>query len=89
MYYVYILFSKKLDKKYIGFTQDIPERLRQHNNRKVPFTSNGIPWQLIYYEVFRNKKDAMEEEKFLKSGKGRERLAFLLSHTLQDIQTDR
>ncbi|PIR03407.1 MAG: GIY-YIG nuclease superfamily protein [Candidatus Magasanikbacteria bacterium CG11_big_fil_rev_8_21_14_0_20_43_7] len=89
MYYVYILYSSSLDKKYIGFTQNLKKRIPEHNAKKVPFTAKGTPWQLIYYEVFRSKQDAMEEEKFLKSGKGRERLSFLLSQTLQDIYTDR
>lgn len=37
-----------------------------------------MPWILIYYEVFSRKEDAVREEKFLKSGKGRERIKWLL-----------
>ena len=84
MYYIYILYSKKLQKKYIGFSEDLKERINQHNTKKVPFTSRGTPWQLIYYQAFVNKKDAMEEEKFLKTGKGRDRMKYLLQHTLMD-----
>lgn len=85
MYYVYIMYSKKLNKKYIGYTQDLKSRLKQHNLGKVVFTSKGIPWQLIYYESFCNKLDAQEEERFLKTGKGRERLSFLLKNTISDL----
>ncbi|MBD3311680.1 MAG: GIY-YIG nuclease family protein [Candidatus Magasanikbacteria bacterium] len=84
MYYVYILYSEKLKKKYIGYTSNLKSRIEVHNKGKVPFTSKGIPWQLIYYQVFCNKQDAMEEEKFLKTGKGRERIKFLLKNTLMD-----
>ncbi|MBI2443631.1 MAG: GIY-YIG nuclease family protein [Candidatus Magasanikbacteria bacterium] len=85
MFYVYILFSTKLQKRYIGCTADLKQRLVQHNKSKVPFTSRGIPWQLIYYEAFQNKQDALEEEKFLKSGRGRERLMFLLKQTMHSL----
>ncbi|HRH23117.1 MAG TPA: GIY-YIG nuclease family protein [Candidatus Magasanikbacteria bacterium] len=84
MYYVYIIYSNKLKKKYIGYTEDLKNRVKQHNQRKVVFTSKGTPWQLIYYESFCNKLDAQEEERFLKTGKGRERLLFLLKNTITD-----
>jgi len=82
MYYVYILYSKKLDKKYIGSTSDLKERIKRHNSERSEFTSKGIPWKLLYYEAFISEKDARIEEKFLKSGKGRERLKYLLQNSL-------
>ena len=85
MYFVYILYSKKLKKRYIGSTKDIKLRIKEHNNSKVPFTSKGVPWKLIYLEVFTNKKDTLEEEKFLKTGKGRERLKILLKETIYKL----
>ncbi|MSU75783.1 MAG: GIY-YIG nuclease family protein [Candidatus Magasanikbacteria bacterium] len=85
MYYVYILFSKKLQKRYIGSTGNLKQRTEEHNKGKTPFTSSGIPWQLIYYEVFQNKQDALEEERFLKSGRGRDRLNFLLKYTMENL----
>ena len=85
MRYVYIIYSRKLQKKYIGRTDDLRERMGKHNNGYTAFTSRGVPWKLIYYESFFNKKDAVAEELFLKSGKGRERLKFLLKHTMEDL----
>ena len=82
MYYVYILYSKKLDKKYIGSTSDLKERIKIHNSERSEFTSKGIPWKLLYYEAFISEKDARIEEKFIKSGKGRERLKYLLQNSL-------
>jgi putative endonuclease len=78
MYYVYILHSNKLDKKYLGMTSDIKRRIREHNFSPKGFTKSGRPWQIIYYEGFINKQDALREEKFLKTGKGRERRKYLL-----------
>jgi len=77
MYYTYILFSKKLNKKYIGSTSDLRSRIKEHNRGKSEFTSKGIPWKLIYYEAFINKEDALREENFLKTGKGRKRIEYL------------
>lgn len=76
MFYVYILYSTKLNKNYIGSTSDLRSRIKRHNNKKSKFSSTGVPWKLIYYEAFLNKSDALREEKFL-TGKGRERINYL------------
>jgi putative endonuclease len=87
MYYVYIIHSKKLNKRYIGRTNDLRSRIKRHNNGGSDFTNRGMPWQLIYYEAFITKKDAMEEEAFLKTGKGRERLKFLLKNSMEELES--
>ena len=85
MWYVYILYSQKIDKKYIGFTKNLKQRIKEHNSGKSDFTSKGGSWKLIYYESFVSEKDARAEELFLKSGKGRERLKFLLENTIGEF----
>ncbi len=82
MYYVYILQSIITGKLYKGSTEDLKERFNNHNRVKVNSTKKGKPWKLIYYEAFMNKTDALREEKFLKSGKGRERIKYLLENIL-------
>jgi putative endonuclease len=82
MYYVYILKSKKDRFKYIGFCSDLKTRFSSHNLGKVKSTKEHRPLEMIYYECFKNERDARVEEKFLKTGKGRERLKFLLKNTL-------
>ncbi|MBU0707304.1 GIY-YIG nuclease family protein [Patescibacteria group bacterium] len=82
MYYVYILYSVKLSKKYIGRTNNLRRRVHDHIKGKTSFTSSAKDWKLVYYEVFQSKRDATAEELFLKTGKGRERLKYLLKHTL-------
>lgn len=77
MYYVYIIFSDKLKRRYIGFSTDLKSRIKEHNQGKCISTSKGKPWKLIYYEAFVSEKDARREELFLKIGKGRERLKYL------------
>ena len=87
MNYVYILISKKNSKLYKGVTSDIKKRIYEHNQGKVKTTKSGIPWVLVYYEGFYNKTDALREEIFLKSGKGRERIQYLLKHTMEEWQS--
>lgn len=80
MYYTYIIYSNKLNKKYIGYSENLKKRINEHNKGDCKFTAKGKPWKLIYYEAFESKKDALAEEKFLKSGKGRQRSNHLLKN---------
>ena len=79
MYFVYVLFSEKLNKRYIGSSQDAEKRLREHNLGKSKFTKSGIPWKLIYKESFPTNLEARKRELFLKSGVGRKFLDQILT----------
>ncbi len=79
MYYVYILKSDKNGKLYKGFTNDLKRRVQEHKFGKSVFTKNNGPWRLIYYEAFISKIDARREEEFLRTGKGKERIKYLLT----------
>jgi len=73
MFMVYVLYSPKFDKLYIGFTSNLKNRLLSHNSLgKKGFTIKFRPWKLILSEKFELKKDAMTREKQLKSGQGRQ-----------------
>ena len=85
MYYVYILYSKKLNKFYTGYTNDLKRRFNQHNSKNLKYTSISRPWDLVYYSAFLNKHDAYQEENFLKSGKGRQRRKFLLENYIENL----
>jgi putative endonuclease len=74
-YHVYILFSERLNKFYIGSTSDIKDRLKKHNRVHKGYTAAGQPWILIYSEVYESKRKALQREKQLKSWKNRERIA--------------
>ncbi|TAN57223.1 GIY-YIG nuclease family protein [Patescibacteria group bacterium] len=82
MHYVYIFKSLKNGKLYKGYTSDLRKQINEHNRGYEKFTKTGIPWKLVYYEAFSDKTDARREELFLKSGKGKERIKFLLENTL-------
>ncbi|NOX65342.1 MAG: GIY-YIG nuclease family protein [Chlorobi bacterium] len=71
-YYTYVIKSKE-GLHYTGMTENLENRLKQHNNRALSFwTKRGTNWRLIYFEEFDNKTDALIKEKWLKSGVGRE-----------------
>jgi putative endonuclease len=82
MYYVYILKSKRNGKLYKGLTNDLERRINEHNRGESTYTSQNGPWELLYYEAFKSESDARREEKFLKSGKGKERIKYLLNDNL-------
>ena len=66
-YYIYILLSKKVGKKYTGYTQDLFLRFQAHQEGKVQSTKHRRPLELIYFEDCLNQKDALSREKYLKT----------------------
>ena len=83
MYYVYIIQSIHRKRLYKGSTTDLPRRIGEHNLGNVSSTKAYVPWKLVYYEAFLNKTDALREELFLKSGKGKDRIKYLLESILK------
>ena len=69
---VYILFSILHQKHYTGFTSNLPDRLLSHNELGHGWTSKYRPWKLIETKGFATKKEAMDHEKWLKTGMGRD-----------------
>ena len=73
-FFVYVLFSFKDRKLYIGYSEDLTTRTEEHFKGKVRATKSRLPLILIHYEAFTDKQDAKAREKFLKSGFGRSQL---------------
>lgn len=82
MYYVYILKSGKENSVYVGFTEDLKNRLRLHNSGKVKSTKFYRPWTLIYYEAYLAKSDATKREKELKLHAAKEVLLERIKNSL-------
>jgi putative endonuclease len=76
---MYILFSEKLDKYYIGACIDMERRLYEHNIGHSKFTSLGIPWTLIYTEAFDDLITAKKRELQVKRMKSRKYIEGLFS----------
>ena len=71
MFYTYVLRSESDNRLYIGFTEDLNKRLKEHNDGLVGSTKNRKPFKLIYYEACLDKGKAIAREKYFKSGFGR------------------
>ena len=72
MYFVYILYSVKLGKYYIGQTHDVELRLCRHNEGYYDnWTSKGLPWILFLTLSCKNRKQAFAVEKHIKSMKSK------------------
>ncbi|MFN5334690.1 MAG: GIY-YIG nuclease family protein, partial [Bacteroidota bacterium] len=50
-YSVYILWSSSLSKYYVGSTQDLDNRIKEHNRGEGRFTKRGVPWDLVWSTV--------------------------------------
>ena len=86
MYYVYVLRSLKDKDFYVGYSDDLKIRIKQHKDGLVQSTKNRRPLELVYYEAHRNRKDAMARERFLKIGWGRNYLKRILANYLQEAR---
>lgn len=71
MFYVYIIESIKTSDLYIGYTQDLIRRLKEHNQGLNFSTKLDKPWKCIYYEACLNEKDAKRRENYFKTNQGR------------------
>lgn len=79
MQYVYIIKSLKDGKLYVGHTNNLKRRFREHNNGLEKATSPRRPFKLLYYEACNELQDAVNREKSLKTGFGRAYLKRRLS----------
>ena len=71
MPYVYILYSERLNKFYVGACTDLNRRLYEHNISHSKFTSTGVPWILKYEEKFDSLPLAKKREVEIKKKKSR------------------
>lgn len=70
MFYVYIIKGKKSGKFYIGSTQDVEERLRQHAIGNTRSLKDKGPFVLVHKEDFQTRTEARKRENQIKRYKG-------------------
>ncbi|MFC1757114.1 GIY-YIG nuclease family protein [Patescibacteria group bacterium] len=86
MFYVYILKSKKDNNLYVGSTNDLRKRFKEHSSGKVNSTKHRLPLELKYYESYVSEEDARKREHNLKlSGSA---LAQLKSRIQKSLKTN-
>jgi len=74
MYFIYAIMSLKDHRVYVGYTEDIDRRIKEHNAGYTRSTRGNRPWVLAYIEEVKNLKEALRMEKYYKSGSGKEKL---------------
>jgi putative endonuclease len=68
-FFVYILYSEKHDKCYVGSTSDLQKRFEHHNSNRARWTKKYRPWLLKYSEEFHSRSEARMREASLKASK--------------------
>ena len=72
MFYTYVLYSKKFNKIYVGYTANLEDRFKSHNQLATKgYTVKFRPWIIAFHEEFETKSEAIKREKQLKSSQGR------------------
>ena len=70
-YFSYILYSAKYTRFYKGHCEDLAERLKQHNHGHTKSTKPFIPWEIVYFEEFETREEAINRERYFKTAAGR------------------
>jgi len=67
MFTVYILYSSSTQKYYTGQTQNLENRMVEHNSGETTSIKNGIPWVIVWSKEVETRAEAMQLEKKIKS----------------------
>ncbi|MFA7253885.1 MAG: GIY-YIG nuclease family protein [Patescibacteria group bacterium] len=69
MYYVYLLKLSNNDH-YVGFSENLQTRIKDHHEGKCSTTAKFRPVELVWYCGFKDKYKALKFESYLKKGTG-------------------
>jgi putative endonuclease len=70
MFYTYILRNSRTNRYYIGYSNDLKNRLKEHLTGKSQCTKSDLNYELEWYCAFKTEKQAVAFEKYLKTGSG-------------------
>ncbi|MBC7912783.1 MAG: GIY-YIG nuclease family protein [Pyrinomonadaceae bacterium] len=79
LFFVYIIYSAKLDRYYVGHTEDLAKRLNDHNTGLSTYTSRDNSWRLVYSEEFAERNLARMRELAIKRKKSRKYIEWLIA----------
>lgn len=71
MVYVYVLYSNDFERYYVGMSDNVEKRLKEHNKGLSKSTKPYVPWRLVHSKQFETRMEARTREKYLKSAAGR------------------
>jgi putative endonuclease len=78
MYHVYVLYSEKYDRLYIGQTNNLENRIKRHNSGYEAATKPYVPWILITAFEFETREESVKMEKHWKQSNNRRKLRQLV-----------
>ncbi|WP_120182875.1 GIY-YIG nuclease family protein [Pelobium manganitolerans] len=79
MFTVYVIFSAKLNRFYVGYTENLEKRLSEHNSGFSTYTSRANDWVLKYAEHYPDRQSAHNRELRIKGKKSRRYLEWLIA----------
>ena len=83
VFVIYVIESQIDNRLYVGFTENLERRIKEHNDGKTKSTKGFRPWILVYSEVLYSREEARKREKYLKSGCGKEFLKLILQKKIR------
>lgn len=86
-FYVYVFESLKDGQRYIGYTNNFKNRIKEHENGKSFSTKPRLPVKLIYFEGCLDEVDAKRREHYLKTTQGRRFLGLRLKNYKKQSQS--
>jgi putative endonuclease len=86
-YWVYVLYSMKDQKQYIGFTTNLKRRFGEHNAGKTKSTAPRRPFRLLFAEVYISEADAMRRERYFKTDPGKKTLKLMLKESRKELDS--
>ena len=83
MHYVYAIKSLRIiNRLYVGRTDNLRERIAEHQAGKTWTTKRMLPIKLVFYEAFLSKDDAVRRERYFKSSKGKSSLKQIIQSSI-------
>jgi len=79
MFYTYIIYSKTINKFYVGSCQDVQERLQDHLNSRSKYTKTAKDWELKHFETYFSRSEAYQREMHIKKMKSRKYIESLIA----------
>jgi putative endonuclease len=71
MFNAYVIKSIRTTFLYKGHCENLQERLKQHNAGQTQSTRPHLPFEIIHFEEFPTRAEAIKREKYFKSAAGR------------------
>ena len=71
MYFVYVIESLNFGNHYKGMTENLEQRLKEHNAGRTKSNKAYAPFRIVYFEEVESKEEARKREKYFKTSAGR------------------